>query len=654
MNGRRPWSTPSRRLTILVLAVVLPPAATLVWLGAQLLQQDRAVLAQREQDRRMAVGGAVAAELGRLLASVERLPEEGGEHGGIARFILSAEGLEVVPRTALLWTPTPARLLHPDDRIFDDARSLEDQGDRSTALAHYGRLARSSDRAIRAGALRHMARVHWTRKDFNAALAANQALAQLRDVSDLGMPADLLARRNIGDVLMAAGRTGDLMREADRLEADLLASTWSLDLDSWALVVADIERWRGTPVRAPDDRQLFSMLADSLWSQFQRGRDALDQSPARVVDVGGTPVTLLSRRSAGGTTIAAIPPPALQALSTAAVAGAFADEARLAVIAPSGTVIAGVPPPAAAPLVRVSAADSGLPWTVVLHSGKWSRAGEQDAYRRRLLMTGLASILLLLGGGSYFLWRVVQRELAVSRLQTDFVAAVSHEFRTPLTSLRHVTELLEEDDQMPPERRRSFYEVYRRNTERLHQLVESLLDFARMEAGRKSYDRRPLDAAALATSVVAEFERHTTLTGGRFDLDVSQAAGLQLLGDRDALVNALWNLLDNAVKYSPTGNPVQVVVRAHPHGVAFEIRDSGLGIARQERQAIFQRFVRGKQAVDLGIKGTGLGLAMVTHIARAHDGTVEVESEEGVGSTFRLIVPASRVATDGTPHYEPV
>ena len=653
MNGRRLWSTSSRRLTILLLAVVLPPALTLVWLGAQLLQQDRAVLAQREQDRRMAVGEAVAAELGRLLASAERSQDDGRGQEGIMRFILSDDRLEAVPHTGLLWTPTPARFPYADDGIFDHARSVEDQGDRSTALAHYGRLARSADQAIRARALRHMARVHWTQRDFNAALATNQALAQLRDVSDLGMPADLLARRNIGDVLMAAGRTADLMREADRLEADLLASTWSLDLDSWALVVGDIERWRGTPMRAPDDRRLFRILADSLWSQFQRARDALDQSPARIVDVGGTPVTLLSRRSASATTIAAIPPPALQALSTAAVVGAFADEARLAVIAPSGTVIAGVPPPAAAPLVRVSAADSGLPWTVVLHSDKWSRAGEQDAYRRRLLMSGLASILLLLGGGSYFLWRVVQRELAVSRLQTDFVAAVSHEFRTPLTSLRHVTELLEEDDQMPPERRRSFYEVYRRNTERLHQLVESLLDFARMEAGRKSYDRRPLDAAALATHVVAEFERHTTLTGGRFDLDVSHAAGLQVLGDRDALVNALWNLLDNAVKYSLNGSPVQVVVRAHPHGVAFEICDSGLGIARQERQAIFQRFVRGKQAVDLGIKGTGLGLAMVTHIARAHDGTVDVESEEGVGSTFRLIVPASRVATDGAPHYEP-
>jgi two-component system, OmpR family, phosphate regulon sensor histidine kinase PhoR len=653
MHGHLLWTTSSRRLTILLLAVVLPPAATLVWLGAQLLQQDRAVFAQREQDRRIAVGGAVAAELARLLSSAERLPDDGAGPEGIARFILSADRLDLVPRSGMLWTPTPNRLPHADERVFDEPTRLEYQGDPRGALTHYERLVRSSDRAVRAGALRRMARVHWRVKDFDAALAVSRALTELRDVSDLGMPADLLARRNICDILMAAGRAAALKREADQLENDLLSSTWSLDRDSWDLVASDIATWRGAAVPAREDQRLFSAVADTLWREFQRGDYAPGQSEARVVDIGGTPVTVVSRSSVSTTTVVAIAPVALQAWSRAAVAGAFADAARLAVLAPSGRVLAGMPAPADTPLVRVSAADSGLPWTVILHSDRWSKAGEQDAYRRRLMMAGLASILLLLAGGSYFLWHVVQREMAVSRLQTDFVAAVSHEFRTPLTSLRHVTELLEEDDQMPPERRRSFYEVYRRNTERLHQLVESLLDFARMEAGRKAYDRRPLDAAALATHVVAEFERQTSLAGGRFALDVSGAAGLQLLGDRDALVNALWNLLDNAVKYSPHGTPVQVHVGAHPGGIAFEIRDRGLGISRQERQAVFQRFVRGKQAVERGIKGTGLGLAMVAHIARAHGGVVEVESEEGLGSTFRLIVPRSRGATDHAPNYEP-
>ena len=110
--------------------------------------------------------------------------------------------------------------------------------------------------------------------------------------------------------------------------------------------------------------------------------------------------------------------------------------------------------------------------------------------------------------------------------------------------------------------------------------------------------------------------------------------------DREALSHALWNLLDNAVKYSPGGRVVRVQVRGEREGVAFLVCDEGLGIPKEERAEIFGRFVRGAKAVELGIKGTGLGLAMVSHIAEAHRGKIEVQSEEGRGSTFRLVLPS--------------
>ena len=146
------------------------------------------------------------------------------------------------------------------------------------------------------------------------------------------------------------------------------------------------------------------------------------------------------------------------------------------------------------------------------------------------------------------------------RLETEFVSVVSHEFRTPLTSLRHITELLEEDDEMPQERRRTFYAVFNRNTERLHQLVESLLDFARMEAGRKPYDLRPLDALDFTRHVVAEFQRHAGPRGPSITLEPCAADCRRIQADAAALGNALWNLLDNAVKYSPQDRPVHVSV----------------------------------------------------------------------------------------------
>ena len=140
------------------------------------------------------------------------------------------------------------------------------------------------------------------------------------------------------------------------------------------------------------------------------------------------------------------------------------------------------------------AADTGLPWTLRVSVLAADDAQRQLVERRRLLAGGLAALMVLLAGGSYLIWRVVRRELAVARLQSEFVATVSHEFRTPLTSLRHVTELLQESDDMPADRRQSFYQTLAQSADRLHRLVESLLDFARMEAGQQPWQLRPTDA----------------------------------------------------------------------------------------------------------------------------------------------------------------
>jgi len=205
-----------------------------------------------------------------------------------------------------------------------------------------------------------------------------------------------------------------------------------------------------------------------------------------------------------------------------------------------------------------------------------------------------------------------------------------------------VTELLEENDDVPRERRQVFYEALGRNAERLHRLVESLLDFSRMEGGRKPYDLQPVDAAALAAEIVADFRKEVGPRSFTIDLEVERRADIQLRADAASLTNALWNLLDNAVKYSPDQRIIRVSVCRHPAGVAISVRDEGLGIPAHEQKAIFGRFVRGEKASRLGIKGTGLGLAMVSHIVEAHGGTIELESEEGVGSTFRLVLPASQ------------
>jgi signal transduction histidine kinase len=258
-----------------------------------------------------------------------------------------------------------------------------------------------------------------------------------------------------------------------------------------------------------------------------------------------------------------------------------------------------------------------LPWNITVVNANLDVELGQFSQRRRLMMMGLGMLALLVIAASYFIGRAVSRELAAARLQSDFVSAVSHEFRTPLTSMRQFTEMLVEDENLPRDKRRTYYQAQERSTRRLSRLVESLLDFGRMEAGARPYRLEPLDAGQLVKSV----------------------DDIIIKGDREALTQALWNLLDNAVKYSGDNPAIHVEVETSDK-VTIHVRDQGVGIPYSDRKRILQKFVRGSSAKKCGIKGTGIGLAMVKHIVDAHDGKVLIDSELGKGSTFTIQLPA--------------
>jgi signal transduction histidine kinase len=243
--------------------------------------------------------------------------------------------------------------------------------------------------------------------------------------------------------------------------------------------------------------------------------------------------------------------------------------------------------------------------------------------------------------GSYFIARAVTRELEVARLQSDFVSAVSHEFRTPLASLRQLSELLV-DGRVPSEKRRQeYYEGLRRESERLYRLVESLLDFGRMEVGARQYRFELLETESFFRGVVEEFAQEARERG--YSVDIAQQGHLsRVQADREALARALWNLLDNAVKYSPQNKTVWAEAACENGRVAIRVSDKGLGIAPHEQKQIFKKFVRANSADAAGAKGTGLGLTMVQHIVAAHGGQVHVDSEPGVGSTFTILLPSAK------------
>ena len=277
-------------------------------------------------------------------------------------------------------------------------------------------------------------------------------------------------------------------------------------------------------------------------------------------------------------------------------------------------------------------ASEQLPWSIHLAATGAADAGGDS--RRLLLLLIFGTVALVTVSGGYFVVRTIRRETRLLQIQSDFVAAVSHEFRTPLTSMFQITQMLAGGRFSSTEARDRSYGLLLRETERLRQLVEGLLDFGRLEGG-DAFRFERIDAAALLRSTVADFQERVRQDGYTIELSPTPEA-VFVRADREALVRALWNLLDNAVKYSPDSRLVWVGLRAHGERCEITVRDHGLGIPADEQLHIFARFVRGAESKARRIRGTGIGLAMVRQIARAHGGDVRLESEPGRGSCFTI------------------
>jgi len=630
----RPPSNSSRRLTLVFLAVLVPAAVTLVWLGLRLLDQDRALWAQRDLERQEAAADGIVRSLGGVLTDVDRRLTEGSRIPDAVSLERNGGGVSVSPPGAVAWHASATALTELRGEPFTAAESLEHRGEAHQALRLYDAATRASERGVRAGALLRRARVLRNLDRVDDALSDYRALALYSDLSLDGMPVELLARRAQCGLLQELSRRAELAREAASLERDLLAARWTLNRIDWELAAGQIAEWTGRPLVASPLQIAHADAAD--WFRTANLSSAGRKSAA----FQGLSMTLLWTSPGPHQRAVVLVPGSVEKWLAVAASQAGPGVLALAALDDRGEAIAGQAPPVASRVVRRTALETGLPWTVVVSpGGAWATDVEFKS-RRRLLAGGLASLGLLLSGGAWFLWRLVQRELAVARLQTAFVSAVSHEFRTPVTSLRHSIELLKENDDITGARRQSFYDVMGRSTERLHRLVESLLDFGRMEEGRKAFDLRPLDVLKFTSAVATEFAVDVAARGHAIEVTSDGAPG-EVMADPDALGHALWNVLDNAAKYSPDGGSIFVSVERQHAGVAIAVTDTGLGVPRGERQEIFGKFVRGSRAHQLGIKGTGVGLAIVAHVMKGHGGSVELESEVGKGSTFRLHLPVA-------------
>jgi signal transduction histidine kinase len=254
----------------------------------------------------------------------------------------------------------------------------------------------------------------------------------------------------------------------------------------------------------------------------------------------------------------------------------------------------------------------------------------------------LGALSLLMGAGMVLTYRNVVRELALAKLKSDFVSNVSHELRTPLALIRLYAETLELGRLSNPGKRQEYYEIIRKESERLSSLINNILDFSRIESGKKEYSFRETDVADLVRSTLESYRYEIEQSGFQFEQKIDNNLP-QVWVDREAIARSLLNLVNNAVKYSATEKYLGVHLYRHNGGVNLEVVDHGIGIPAKEHCKIFEKFYRVGDPLVHNTKGSGLGLSLVRHIVLAHGGEVAVESQPGQGSKFTITLPVEHL-----------
>lgn len=247
-------------------------------------------------------------------------------------------------------------------------------------------------------------------------------------------------------------------------------------------------------------------------------------------------------------------------------------------------------------------------------------------------------LLVVLLSGAIFIYRNIQKEIHLSELKSDFVSNVSHELRTPLSLIRMYAETLELGRVKEESKKQAYYKNISFESERLTHLINNILNFSRIESGKKTYDLQQVSINGAVNKIIETYKAH--ILSNQFELDMQ-------LSERDLIVNAdissiseaVINLIDNALKYSSEHKKIEIKTGTNESYIYLAVKDFGIGIKPQNQNKIFEKFYRESSALVHNTKGSGLGLSLVKFIMEAHQGYVGLESSPGNGSCFTLYFP---------------
>ncbi len=618
MRGRSQWRD-GRPVTLLFAATIVLPSLVLAVLAYRALDSDRQLAEQIWRERMQDSTRRAYAHLERrvletraraeALARGERLAAKASV--GMVEAILSPQ-LDLRPASAFAWLPdgrASAAAAPPPELEGAENQELR-QANAKEAVSVYGNLLQRAPAPWRGWIHLRLARALARAGEGAESRAALQRAANLPDSPGV-VPTRFAARFELASASP---------EEAALLYRDLNAGAWLLEKSPYAYYEMRLrERAAG---RIPPE----TLAGEQRRQGMSRLLERVLRGESGWLTEGS--VSALVTTSSGTRAVAILTPNTQWELWLAETAKE----------APHDVFIrAGAAPPGNSRLApALSLASLGLPWSVWSEPRDPAAPGRENESRRRLLL----AILLLVAGvlvfGSLATVRLVRRELKVAQLQSDFAATVSHEFRSPLTGIHQLAEMLLAGRAANDEpRRRQYYELICRESDRLKRLVENVLDFARIEDGRKQYRSERIETGEWLRGLAG-------IVAQRRSVEASLPRELPAVeGDKDALSLAVLNLFDNAIQYSPDGAAVRLQASSEDGWVTIGVRDQGCGIPPEEQRRIFDRFYRGRQAGGGPAQGVGLGLALVKRIADAHGARLRVESTPGNGSTFYLSLKAA-------------